>query len=1795
MSDITHTATIQLKLDFKPGAALTRLQQAIDTIANAFDLAKASDSFEKLQQKIEELQLELTEAGKKAGQADEKFEKLTKSNTALRGAMTKLRNDFKAVSTEIKSTAQNSEKLSEALEIRSSALGKLAQFQQKYGGLTKELKSLAAQTQKTVGSEQKHISTLAALNRQISVVIAKEEEHRNLMKNSLMYRLSHYEKQVDAVYRASYRLAMTGSNLTQFARSIAMTGMQFMNEFGEYQFNLNRAAGAVQIWEGAMIEGQDGTKMLSDSVLDLAKNMKIIPAREVAEAMYFWGTATGTVINSTETLETSMNALDKIMRASIMTNTGYEDTIKGVYSILTQFYGGALEKAGEVTEQLFYITQKTALEFNDLIQSFKMVGPVAAQAGVSFEEMVTLLGRLGDLGIRGSMAGRAFRQMFIQMVRPSGPAKKAIDNLFNSVSANVDKLGDDYRSFGGKSYLQIMFPEGEFIGIEGYIRNLALAVDTLTRSERNAFLGRISTANELPVLTALVSDAIRELHGLNSEADKSIDFAAEAASYFENNWKRFANSWKGMVGSVQRGWEAIKISVGGLIAEGLAPFVEILRQAMDAMHDWVNDPANAGIIRFLGQFAAGLAALSAALGTILTIMGSIAGLAASAYLIIRTFGKYVPMVSGFAAVAGAFITGLVRNFDDLRNTVVEALGTINGVAGSTEDVLGGLGALVMSVVEPLNLVVDAMFGFVGIAIKLVGVVVRLAEELAALKPIMAAIGAAIGFLVTRNMLRWVATMVQARVAAYARAPAHAAAAISATGAAAAQATTSIGLMGRAMGAVTGLMGGPIGWIALAATIGSVAYDVFPEVKGFVDSITSAFRDTNKEAQDFITSLGDMGTVVNANFRKLADSEYSKQFQENLVTAREAVRTAEFDPGTGQYWADAFGQRFALQGNPVDNLEDNAAEFAKMVTPSSDSITTKMIERLKLAIAGINSTRIAAGIAPVVESEFAAVIAEATSRVEAITGTTGQANFMVALWEHLAKTVSPTASQGEIERAIRAYLESAWAGTQFAMEEGISSFDMDRAAARLASIAFDKPAVDKNMSEILTGIWAPYVNSVIESIEDGADPAEVQRLLTTTFGGKGSGSLSGSLSEVLLQLDEETRAQLDAALRAHNMGGTDEIIGADTQKTLQTMHSDKYQALIAAVGEAQYRGFEEAELATRGQYQNALEGILTGQLDLATDAVLSLEDTLRNRALSNDAYLAWVEVMKYLVAAGVLDLDTMNSIVRQIAPKAAKEILTAAQQITKDISEVVANEAPDSQTLIDQLFVSLGNVYRSGSIREGSGIGGARAFWDRMIVPALQGAELTADQKKYILEWAEAILPGGLSEAGLDLLTMTMDQRAAAVRSKLTEIRTGVLRDIRSMTYEVQGAVAAAQAAVLNVIKATQTAGDDSPESLAKNKRDWLDDLMGSTIPTPKDIREAIKRTKGMSSRLRRQSFAGLRSLDLMQLLGSKSPISREAGRDIADTYINTIVAGYNAAGPKGQRRIRNSIVKMLNDPTVPEYIKRQLGKYLSDGIANIEVETPATGGMTGSSGNSFMDTMYKNLGLAGKGGTTEKKPLEVFMRVHVKQTGANKATERVQNAHTKIKGFLDSINRMDWAGTGLRAGTALAEGLYKGATSKDIVGTITTMRNRLSGLGWRIGGHAAGYSWISAFETAVINNIDPLLLKLARLFIGASPPPEGPLSLLAKGGYNSGDAWGASYTEGVMNRMKDAAQNVQKFNSERVGIYSEQSYNTRRVVEIHMDVSSKDGSVDRAKQGEFRRGAMDALVAADLEHYVTVS
>lgn len=66
---------------------------------------------------------------------------------------------------------------------------------------------------------------------------------------------------------------------------------------------------------------------------------------------------------------------------------------------------------------------------SQLGESLKFLGPTAAATGISLEESAAAIGKLGDAGIQGSMAGTQLRGAITKLITPSEEARRVIQDL----------------------------------------------------------------------------------------------------------------------------------------------------------------------------------------------------------------------------------------------------------------------------------------------------------------------------------------------------------------------------------------------------------------------------------------------------------------------------------------------------------------------------------------------------------------------------------------------------------------------------------------------------------------------------------------------------------------------------------------------------------------------------------------------------------------------------------------------------------------------------------------------------------------------------------------------------------------------------------------------------------------------------------------------------------------------------------------------------------------------------------------------------------------------------------------------------------------------------------------------------------------------------------------------------------------------------------------------------------------------------------------------------------------------
>lgn len=185
------------------------------------------------------------------------------------------------------------------------------------------------------------------------------------------------------------------------------------------------------------------TEALRKQILQLSKDTGQLPV-DVAKA--FYATISGGF--------TDVASSSEVMRASLdlakggVTEAG--DATKGLVSILNA-YGYSAADSTSVSDALFVAMRAGQTTIGELAASLGAVSPVAANAGVSLEEVLAAVAALTKGGISTKIAVTGLRAVMAAVLKPSEEAVKVSEELgiqFNSAALEAMGLADFLQMVG---------------------------------------------------------------------------------------------------------------------------------------------------------------------------------------------------------------------------------------------------------------------------------------------------------------------------------------------------------------------------------------------------------------------------------------------------------------------------------------------------------------------------------------------------------------------------------------------------------------------------------------------------------------------------------------------------------------------------------------------------------------------------------------------------------------------------------------------------------------------------------------------------------------------------------------------------------------------------------------------------------------------------------------------------------------------------------------------------------------------------------------------------------------------------------------------------------------------------------------------------------------------------------------------------------------------------------------------------------------------------------------------------
>jgi len=267
--------------------------------------------------------------------------------------------------------------------------------------------------------------------------------------------------------------------------------------------------------------------------------------------------------------EDALNLLSVATKASIAGLSTVRDSVD-IFTTVMNSYGMSVTEATHVSDTLFQSVVRGKFQFRDLESSLGYVVPIAAQAGIEFDELMAALSTATRHGLHLDMTSRGLALAIQNIINPTEKAQKAAQQYgidMSSLSLRIHglqgffaNLNEATKEFGStiiselipnmRSLRVAMVLAGEE-GLEGFEEDLNLVRDAAGRT--NEALNKIAStdefvANRMQQSHERIDRAIGKttskwdlaLKGLDAWGKANLEsvFSGKANVEIFNNWEK---------------------------------------------------------------------------------------------------------------------------------------------------------------------------------------------------------------------------------------------------------------------------------------------------------------------------------------------------------------------------------------------------------------------------------------------------------------------------------------------------------------------------------------------------------------------------------------------------------------------------------------------------------------------------------------------------------------------------------------------------------------------------------------------------------------------------------------------------------------------------------------------------------------------------------------------------------------------------------------------------------------------------------------------------------------------------------------------------------------------------------------------------------------------------------------------------------------------------------------------------------------------------------------------------------
>jgi len=392
--------------------------------------------------------------------------------------------------------------------------------------------------------------------------------------------------------RIGYGLAYSGRVVARAGEALSGSLMGTSEEYLKFEQRATIAGIAMEMQT-------DQIDDLEKAILDTSVALALFEPEELLEGTRQWAAGTGVVIEGQEQLNKLLEETIDIQKMAALNSVDLGKSVDTVGGVMHEF-GLETKDVTHITEVLNFVAAKTFANVLDVGDAFKMVGPIASQLGISMEEVAVTIGLVSDANIKGSRAGRALRQMFQRLLKPTREYDEMMQTL---VKDSLDV---------GETWQDLIMPGGVFVGMSEYFDILAEATEGYTSAERAAALATLATANELPALVHIVERTIELRREGKSLIDEELNAVLDAHGLMTRSFETLEESESYRVDQMKRRWEAATVEMGGAVEKNMLPYMEAWYDLITGIVEGLTE--NPEVLKWLALSGFGLQGVGTAVG-----------------------------------------------------------------------------------------------------------------------------------------------------------------------------------------------------------------------------------------------------------------------------------------------------------------------------------------------------------------------------------------------------------------------------------------------------------------------------------------------------------------------------------------------------------------------------------------------------------------------------------------------------------------------------------------------------------------------------------------------------------------------------------------------------------------------------------------------------------------------------------------------------------------------------------------------------------------------------------------------------------------------------------------------------------------------------------------------------------------------------------------------------------------------------------------------------------------------------